>query len=161
MLTFGSLGAGIFFIVLGNYAMDLDLRGILDVTGMMAGGGEPEAITAVITSLPLGQLALAVFVLVAVVLLATTYDSASYTLASVSTHELQAGRNPARWNRVFWACALGFLPVTLMFAEGGLKVVLSATIVVSLPLIAVGVLMALSLMRLLREDEVATKGAGD
>ncbi len=157
MLTFGNLGAAVFYIVLGNYALHLDLKGMLDVTGMMANGGEPAAITAVMRSLPFGQVALAVFLLVAVVLLATTYDSASHTLAAVSTQRLEAGRDPARWNRVFWACALGFLPITLLFAEGGLKVIQSATIVVSLPLIGVGVLMALSLMRMLRED-VDAKG---
>jgi BCCT family betaine/carnitine transporter len=119
---------------------------------MIARGQEARAITEVIASLPLAQLALAVFVLVSVVLLATTYDSAAYTLASVSTRRLEAGRNPARWSRLFWACALGFTPVTLLFVEGGLKVVLSATIVVSLPLLAVGVLMAASLVRQLRED---------
>jgi len=155
MLSFGTLGAGIFFLVLGNYAMHLDLAGIVDVTGLMAKAGEAEAIAAVIGSLPFAKLAMLAFVLVAVVLLATTYDSASYTLASVSTRRLEAGRNPARWNRLFWACALGIVPVTLMFVEGGIKVLLSATIVVSLPLLAVGVLLAVSLMRMLREDSVS------
>jgi BCCT family betaine/carnitine transporter len=106
----------------------------------------------VFQTLPLGQLALAAFFVVSVVFLATTYDSASYTLASVSTRRLEAGDNPARWNRVFWACALGVLPVTLMFVDGGLRVILSATIVVSLPLIVVGLFMMLSLLRMLRAD---------
>jgi BCCT family betaine/carnitine transporter len=161
MLSFGTLGAGIFFLVLGNYAMHLDLAGLVDVTGMMAGAGEAQAIAAVIGSLPLRRLAMFVFILVAVVLLATTYDSASYTLASVSSRRLEVGRNPARWNRLFWACALGIVPVTLMFVEGGIKVVLSATIVVSLPLIGVGVLLAVSLMRMLREDVVAPARSED
>ena len=152
MLTFGCLGAWAFFIVFGNYAMHLELSGLLDVTALMKGGQEALAITRVFATLPFGSLALAVFAAVAVVFLATTYDSASYTLASVSTHQLQAGLDPARWNRVFWACALGVLPITLMFIEGGLKVVLSATIVVSSPLILVGVLMSMSLLRMLRED---------
>lgn len=152
MLSFGPLGAGLFMLVLGNYAMHLDLAGLVDVTGLMAKAGEAEAIAAVLGSLPLGQLALLVFLFVAIVLLATTYDAVSYTLASVSTRRLEAGRNPARWNRLFWACALGIVPITLMFVEGGIKVVLSATIVVSLPLLAVGVLLAVSLMRMLRED---------
>lgn len=152
MLTFGSIGAALFYIVLGNYATYLDLNGILDVSRLVANGSEPEAITRILTSLPLGEVALAVFALVATLLLATTYDSASYTLASVSTQRLEAGRNPARWNCVFWACCLGILPVTLMFVEGGIKVMLSATIVFSLPLIAIGVLLCLSLMKMLRED---------
>jgi BCCT family betaine/carnitine transporter len=152
MLTFGSIGAALFYVVLGNYAMYLDLNGVLDVSHLMASGREPEAITRVVTSLPLGKLALAVFGAVATLLLATTYDSASFTLASVSTMRLEAGRNPARWNCVFWACCLGILPVTLMFIEGGIKVVLSATIVFSLPLIGIGVLMCMSLVKMLRED---------
>jgi BCCT family betaine/carnitine transporter len=39
-----------------------------------------------------------------------------------------------------------------MFIEGGIKVILSTTIVVSLPLLVVGYLMASSLLKLLRED---------
>ncbi len=155
MLCFGTLGAGLFYMVLGNYAMHLDLASLVDVTGLMTRLGEAQAISAVIASLPLGTLALLAFVVVAVVLLATTYDSASYTLASVSTRRLEAGNHPARWNRLFWACALGLVPVTLMFVEGGIKVVLSATIVVSLPLIVVGVLLATSLVRMLRADAAA------
>ncbi len=152
MLVFGSLGAALFFIIFGNYALHLELNDILSVTGIMKEAGEATAIAAVFSSLPLGQLALAVFFVVCVIFLATTYDSASYTLAAVSTQRLEVGENPPRWSRVFWACALGVLPITLMFVDGGLRVILSATIVVSLPLMLVGVLMSLSLLRMLRED---------
>jgi BCCT family betaine/carnitine transporter len=152
MLLFGSLGAGLFFVVFGNYALHLELTGLLDISSLVRSGNEARAITEVFATLPLGQLALLAFAIVAVIFLATTYDSASYTLASVSTRRLQAGEDPARWNRVFWACALGVLPITLMLIEGGLKVILSATIIVSLPLMLVGVLMVYSLMRMLDED---------
>lgn len=152
MLTFGTLGACIFFIVFGNYALHLELNNILDVTGIMKDTDAATAITQVFLSLPLGELALATFALVSVIFLATTYDSASYTLASVATSRLEAGENPARRNRLFWACALAVLPISLMFIEGGLKVILSTTIVVSLPLLAVGVLMCASLVKMLRED---------
>jgi len=152
MLVFGSLGAASFFIILGNYALNLELSQVLSVTALMKEAGEAAAIATVFTTLPLGKLALAAFFAVSVIFLATTYDSASYTLASVSTRRLEAGQNPVRWSRVFWACALGVLPITLMFVDGGLRVILSATIVVSLPLLLVGVMMAVSLMRLLRQD---------
>lgn len=152
MLIFGSLGGGLFFIVFGNYALHLELSGLLEVTRIIRESGEARAITEVIGSLPGGMLALAAFALVSIIFVVTTYDSASYTLASVSTMRLQPGENPRRWNRVFWACALGALPITLMFVQGGLKVVLSATIVVSLPLLVVGVMMGASLVGQLRED---------
>ncbi len=152
MLLFGSLGAGIFFIVFGNYALHLELEGLLAVTSIMAEDSPAAAITQVFSNLPMGQLALAAFLVVALVFLATTYDSASFTLASVSTRELSAGENPARWLRVFWAVSLGILPVCLMFIEGGLKTILSTTIIVSLPLLLLGIVLAVSLLRLLRED---------
>jgi BCCT family betaine/carnitine transporter len=152
MLIFGSLGAAAFFIVLGNYALHLELSGLLPVTSIMRNASEASAIAQVMLTLPFGKIALFAFFLVSVIFLATTYDSASYTLASVSTARLEAGENPVRWSRVFWACALGVLPISLMFVDGGLPVVLSATIVVSLPLVIVGGLMALSLLRMLRAD---------
>lgn len=155
MLVFGSMGAWLFFIIFGNYALHLELSETLPVTTIMSEQSAATAITQVFTQLPLGTLALAAFFVVSVVFLATTYDSASFTLASVSTRELHAGDNPARWLRLFWACSLGVLPITLMFVDGGIKVILSATIVVSLPLLLVGWLLASSLLRSLREDHPA------
>lgn len=154
MLTYGSLGAWLFFIVFGNYALHLQLNNLLDIQAIISSVGEPAAIAQIILSLPLGKVALFLFLIMAVVFLATTYDSASFTLASVSTRELKAGENPARWHRLFWAFALGIIPICLMFIDGGLKVILSTTIVVSLPLIIVGVLMCISLVRMLQQDEL-------
>ncbi len=92
-----------------------------------------------------------VFCLVSIVFSATTYDSASYTLASSATRRLLAGDDPARWHRVFWAVALAVLPLTLMFI-GGLKVLQTAALVVSLPILIVGVLMSFCLVRQLVKD---------
>lgn len=158
MLVFGSLGAALFFIVFGNYALHLELEGLLPVTAVMRESGAETAIAQVFASLPLGTLALTGFFVMAVVFLATTYDSASFTLASVATRRLRAGESPARWHRLFWAGALGVLPLTLMFMDGGLKVVLSTTIVVSLPLLLIGVILARSLVILLREDHPEDHG---
>jgi len=152
MLCFGSLGAWLFFIIFGNYALHLELSNLVPLSELIAAGQEARAITEVFLSLPMGTLALCVFLIVAVIFLATTYDSASYTLASVSTKNLTVGHHPARYLRVFWAVALGIIPISLMFVEGSLKVILSATIIVSLPLLAVGYMMASSLLHQLRED---------
>jgi BCCT family betaine/carnitine transporter len=152
MLCFGSLGAWLFFIVFGNYAIDLQLNDKLDIAAIVSEMGEATAITQIILTLPWGQFALLLFAIVSIVFLVTTYDSASYTLASVTTKKLQEGQNPNRWNRLFWACALGIMPVALMYIDGGLKVILSTTIVVSLPLLAISGLMAYSLIKMLQQD---------
>jgi BCCT family betaine/carnitine transporter len=151
MAVFGSLGSWVFYVVLGDYALYMQINGILSVSDVMANQGTPAAIVQVVSSVPFGGIALAVFALVSIVFVATTYDSASYTLASAATAKLRAGENPARWHRLFWAAMLGVLPVLLMFL-GGLKVIQSATLVASLPILIISVFMCVSLVKSLRED---------
>ena len=152
MVLWGSLGAALFFIIFGNYALYLDINNILNVTEIMKTVSEEAAITQVFLSLPAGEYVLILFAFVAIIFVATTYDSASYTLASVASDHLHAGENPARWHRIFWAFGVGILPCSLMFIDGGIQVMLSTTIVASLPLLVIGVVMTSSLLKMLRED---------
>ena len=151
MLGFGTLGCAVFFMTVGNYGLYLELMGIAPVSQTLAAEGAPNAIGMILGALPLGGLFVAAYALVGLIFSVTTYDSASYTLASSATRELPAGSDPERWHRVFWACALAIMPLTLMFI-GGLKVVQTATLVVSLPLVFVSVAMAWSLTRQLQLD---------
>lgn len=159
MVVFGSLGGWAFFVSVGDFALHLELEGLLSVTGIVASEGRAQAIAQVIGSLPLRGLALSVFAVVSLVFAATTYDSASYSLAAAATSRMRPGDDPGRAHRLFWAVALGVLPAVLIYVgsrRGGdpLQVVLSATLVASLPLLAVGVAMAWSLLRSLRAGGV-------
>lgn len=153
MGLYGSLGAWAFYIVLGNFALFQELNGLVPVTQIMNDVDAAAAIAAVVGSLPLGQLALMLFAAVSIIFVATTYDSASYSLASAATKELKPGENPARWHRLFWAFMLGVLPISLMAVEGGIKVILSVVLVASLPLLVIGVLMCVSLVKSLKETD--------
>jgi len=151
MLGYGTLGGAMFYMILGNYGLHLETSGALAVTSILTADGAPTAIVAILDQLPFSVVLITVFAMIALIFSATTYDSASYILASCATRKLEAQQDPPRWHRVFWAVALAVLPLTLMFI-GGLKTVQSATLIVSLPLIFVGVLMAVSLVRQLRAD---------
>ncbi|WP_417451116.1 BCCT family transporter [Kordiimonas sp.] len=150
MCVFGSMGAWAFYIVLGNFGLELELSGALPVAKMIAEDSH-AAVPAMIMQLPFGTFALVVFTIVTIIYVATTYDSASYTLASAATKELHASENPGRWHRLFWAVVLGILPIGLMFI-GGTKVVMSATLLAALPLMFAGVFMCRTLMKWLKED---------
>jgi BCCT family betaine/carnitine transporter len=151
MLGYGSFGAALFYMILGNYGLSLEVTDTIAVTSVLADQGGPAAIVAILDHLPFAALVIGVFAVIALIFSATTYDSASYILASCATRRLLPGEDPDRWHRVFWAMALAVLPLTLMFI-GGLKTVQTATLIVSLPLIFVGVLMAVSLVKQLRAD---------
>jgi len=151
MIGYGTLGAGLFYMIIGNYGLSLQLDGAVDVTAIIGKADAQQAIVAILGQLPAAGVVVFVYAFIALVFSATTYDSASYILASSATRRLPAGEDPDRWHRVFWALALAVLPVTLMFV-GGLKVIQSASLVVSLPLIFIGGLMSVSLVKQLEKD---------
>jgi BCCT family betaine/carnitine transporter len=152
MIGYGSLGAGLFFVILGNYGLNLQLTGTVDVVERLNADGGAQAIVAIMDALPLDVWAMGLFAIAAVVFSATTYDSASYILASSATRSLKSGHDPALWQRLFWAAMLGALPITLLFV-GGLRVVQTAALIASAPVVLIGLVMARSLMTQLIEDQ--------
>jgi BCCT family betaine/carnitine transporter len=154
MLGDGSVGCMLFIAVLGNYALHVQLSELVPVLDILNERGAPAAIAEVLASLPSGRWLLPFFAAICLIFMATTYDSASYTLASCATRRLPADRHPARWNRVFWALGLGLVPITLLIL-GGLRSLQTAAVVVSLPLILVGVVMCVALVKSLRQAEAA------
>ena len=140
-IGYGTLGSIVFFSVLGNYAIYLELNGAYPVLETMNNAGAPSAIVCA-WHLAGPKFILVLFTLVCVIFAATSYDSSSYTLAASATEELPPTQHPACWHRVFWAFLLGLLPITLVYL-GGLKPLQSAVTLVSVPLFAVIVLLTL------------------
>jgi BCCT family betaine/carnitine transporter len=140
-------------MVIGNYSLFLELEGIVSITGILNEQSQSAAIVATLRELPLPGLVIGVFAIMAIIFVTTTYDSAAYTIASSATHNLPAGSHPARWHRVFWAFALGAMPITLLFI-GGLRVMQLVLLIVSVPILIVGVLMSVSLVRSLQHQNL-------
>ena len=124
-LFYGSVGCALFFMVLGNYGLNLQLTGTLDVVSILNTDSQPAAVFAILGSLPFKTIIIALYTVLAIIFLSTTFDSISYILASVVQTEVDD--EPMRWNRLFWAGALSFLPVTLLFF-GNLKTLQTASI---------------------------------
>lgn len=143
-IFFGSMGCFLFFMVFGNYGLHLQLTGELDVIAILKEQSPTAAIFAMLDTLPLGTLVIAVFTLLAVIFTATTFDSISYILASVVQKDIEG--EPLRWNRLFWAFALSFLPMTLLFL-GGLETLQTAAIVGGAPLLVIAVMLAASAVK--------------
>ena len=160
MLLYGTLGCALFFVCIGNTAQWMDTTGALAIREVLAADGPETAIAAFLSALKPFPLPMLAYVALTFIFIATTYDSASYAIAASATRGLTAGLNPHRWHRVFWALAIVVLPIGLIFV-GGLPAAKSASLVVSLPLLVIGVAMTASLFRLLREDRAgAGSGSG-
>jgi BCCT family betaine/carnitine transporter len=155
-LVWGSFGCWLFFAVFGNTALHDQLNGTVPVIEIMNEVSPQAAIVAVVEALPLGKVVLVLFVAMCFVYSATTLQASAYTIASVASRDLVAGEaEPLRWNRLFWALALGGMAVALLYL-GGLKPLQTASLIVAVPLILVIALSVWSLLRWLKED-----GAGE
>jgi BCCT family betaine/carnitine transporter len=150
MILFGSLGCWLFYSILGGYSLSLEVNNIISVSGSLTDNGMYTTVANVLDTLPVNSMVLALFALVSIISVATTYDSASYTLASTATVSLHEGENPARWHRLFWAGVLGMLPLFMMWV-GGLQIIRSGVLVASLPLLVVMVAMAYGLVKSLKQ----------
>lgn len=151
VIGWGSLGCCAFLAICGGYALNLETTGQLPLTALLADGGIPAAVVAIVENMPFGKLMVLLYTFLSFVFLATTLDSAAYVLASISTRDLRKDREPARFNRVAWAIVLACVALGLLIV-GGLKTVQSATVITALPLIPVLLLLIVSLLNALNKD---------
>ncbi|MFG6150392.1 BCCT family transporter [Halobacillus sp. B23F22_1] len=151
-ILFGSLGTILFFGILGNYSMHLELSGQYPVVETLNEQGDAAAIIGTLTELPFSTLAIVVFVLLAVIFLSTTYDSGSYVIASVVQKHVEG--EPMRINRLFWALALSVLPMVFMYL-GGLTTLQTISIIGGFPLLIILPILGWSFIKLVNEDREA------
>ncbi|WP_194841314.1 BCCT family transporter [Salinibacillus xinjiangensis] len=148
---FGSLGCWLFYSILGNYGLYLQLNDLLQVSTILEVANGPEAIVSIIHSLPFGDFIVLLFSVLSIIFIATTYDTSSYMLAAVTQN--QVDDDPVRWNRLFWAFGLALPPTALMFI-GGLKALQTVTIIAALPSVFILVLLAFSFLRIIDQDRL-------
>lgn len=153
-MLYGTLGSVLFFGIMGNFGLHLQLTGQFDVVGFMNENGAPAAIIAILNQLPLAGFMVTVFTVLAIIFLATTFDSSSYILSAVVQKEVKA--EPLRWNRLFWAFTLCLMPLVLMFI-GDLQTLQTASIVAGFPVLFIMGLLAWSFMKASNEDLRASK----
>jgi len=149
-LCYGTIGCALFFMILGNYGIHLQLSGELDVVAVFNSEGRSAAIFAILGTLPYSTIIIFFYTILAIVFLSTTFDSISYILASVVQKEVPD--EPMRWNRLFWAGALSFLPVTLMLMRGDLGTLQTASIVGGFPLVIISLLLCIAVYRIAHFD---------
>lgn len=148
-MIYGTIGCILFFGIMGNFGLYMQLTGQFDAIAFMDANGAPATIIEIIHQLPMAKFMVLIFTVLSIIFLATTFDSSSYILASVVQKHVEG--EPMRWNRLFWAFALCLMPLALMFL-GGLDTLQTASIVGGFPLIIIMFLLAWSFMRASNTD---------
>jgi len=130
----------------------MELNGIFPVVQTMNDVGAPAAIVGSLGALPMALLLLVLFCILGFIYSATTVDSSAYTIAAVASKDLAPDQEPRRWNRIFWALALGGIALALMNI-GGLKALQTSSLIVAVPLMIIMVISVFSLFKWLKQDK--------
>ncbi len=152
MLIFGTLGTWLFYLVLGGYSMSSEMSNELGVIQSIKEIGHAETTISVIKSLPMNTIMLTIFCIITIVFITTSYDSMSYV---ISSHVLKTRGNvkePHKNLRLLWAIILGVLPAVLVLYSDH-SVALDLILITSLPLLFIYPLMALSIVKELKNSE--------
>ena len=151
MLGLGTAGCALFFIVIGNTALWFELNDVVALKDLILNNQADLAIATLVGSIAFHPIAIVLYVVLAFIFTATTYDSVSYVIAGMATRRLKVGEHPVRWHRLFWAFMLIVLPLTLMYLND-LTAIKNASIIASLPLLIIFVLITIALFKELRMD---------
>lgn len=157
----GSLGSWIFFSILGNFSMGLQLSHnnpesfpgkALDVIGIFGEEGAAQAVVESIFAAPLGAILLTAFLLLAFISMVTGQTTIAFTLAAVTTKKLEEDEEPARWNSFLWALILGAISISLLLFNA-LKPLQTTSIVAAFPLMIVLIIVAVSFFKMIKKNK--------
>ncbi len=140
------------FSILGHTAMHLSSTGYEGITKLVDAAKQPgqsldapQMVVELLNALPGSTFVMAVFFVLSFIFVATSLDSAAFTLASTASLNLPNDGQPPRWHRLVWAFVLAGTALSLMYL-GGLKILQTASILVGFPLLFVMGMMFRSLL---------------
>ena len=146
MLFFGTLGTWLFYMILGGFAMNLELSGEFSTIQSMNSFGHADTAIAVVKNLSFEILMVFIFCLITIIFVTTSYDSMSYVISYHVMKTSNEHKEPDKKLRLFWAIILGILPAVLVIYSDH-SVALDIILITSLPLMLIYPLMAISILR--------------
>ena len=146
--TFGLSSTFISFIILGNYSLGLEMRGVLDVMGLYARSGDLYGlIITILNTLPLPELVMIILVLSMVAFYATSFDSITLVAANYSYREMKEDGDSSPGMKLFWSILLIMLPIALIFSENSMNNLQTVSIIAALPIAMVIALIIASFLK--------------
>ncbi|MBF7095680.1 BCCT family transporter [Alkalibacter mobilis] len=157
-VIFGGLGYGFagsfsMFSVLGNFSMDMHLRGVMDVVKGVTENGGPTTVIEMYSKIPFGTVFILAILVASILSMATSFDSAAYTMAMVSSKQISLSGSPDKRLTIFWALTLAALPMVIMLFNGSLAHVQALSVVLALPTCIIYTIIVISCFKMFSDYE--------
>lgn len=148
----GSIGCFFFFGVIASFSMDRQIKGMVDMVGMLNDGKDTLAIVEAMHTLPVSGVFMILFCLISVLFLATTLDGAAFTMAATATKGLKENEEPHPMHRLFWCIMLALVPLTMIFIGANLNTIKTSAIITGVPIVLIMIVMVIGWMKWMVKD---------
>ncbi|MGP4065772.1 BCCT family transporter [Oceanobacillus sp. M65] len=138
--------------ILGGLGIQRFLTGDVDVLNIVSDKGEMAVIPEILSSLPLENVALVIFIVIATIFLTTTLDSTTYTIAAYTGTQNMSKSEPPRTLRIIVAAIITALALVLM-RVGGLPPLEVVSGLMGLPIIVLQLLTIFAAKKMIDEDK--------
>ena len=142
----GSFGCIFSMLILSNLSISLFDNSLLNGPEIILNGvmTREQLVVETISSVPFGNMLLIAFAIILIIFLCTTYDSASYVLASASMKK--SNMSSSKSLRVLYALLLVVQPTLLMYLNGvdSFKWIM---VIFSIPLLFINILLMYSILQ--------------
>ena len=126
---------------------------------MLADGLDNPSIVLVMNTLPGATVFILLFAVVSILFLATTLDSAAYTMAATVTPGLKENEEPSPFHRLFWCVMLAAVPLSMMFIKAPIGTIKTCAIATATPLTFIIIYMLYGFIRWMVSDYKNNKAA--
>ena len=129
------------FILLGNYSLSLQAKGVFDFIATYAECNDLYLmIVYIIETMPNSSLFFAIILLCMIAFYATSFDSIAYVAACYSYKHIGSDEKPGSMIVLLWCVLLIVLPIALVFSESSMNNIQSVSIISAFP---IGIIMLL------------------
>lgn len=139
------------FSIFGNYSMNLEVTGAMDISGMLAeGASTAQVIMEIMSTLPLSKILMVITVFTMIGLYASTFDATSLILAGFSQKHREKDTMPTKGIMIFWSVVLILLPIAMVFAESLLPTMKAVSVSAAFPIMVIEMIIIFGFIKELR-----------
>ena len=150
-----SVGSWLIFGINGGFAMNAQLTNQYDVADAVLNATGQKAIYDILDLLPGGILVPIFFLVLVLGFLATSLDSAAFSLSATTTRKPDASGNTSPLLRLLWCIVLAAIPLTIMFTGAPFRTLQTLCIFVSIPFVVIIIFMIIGLFKWFKQDTPA------
>lgn len=137
--------------LLGGLGVERFISGELDILSIIQNQEPVAAVPHILATLPMEQITMTVFIVIASIFMVTTLDSTTYTIATYMSKNDMSKQTPSRNIRVFVSIVITVLALTLL-SVGGLAPLEVLSGIMGIPIIAIQILTVIAAKKMIDED---------